>query len=563
LDKVRIRQSAQMLAAAREDFGLFCVAVHRGYQTAHLQEFCRTLMAMEAGKLDRLCAALPPRHGKTLTLSLYASWQMGRHPEQSVAIASYNEQIAQELGRSIQRTLKGAAHRAIFPECVLSTEVGSSENIETKAGGHVYSVSRNGTLTGRGCRIFIADDLLKDQAEAASPVVRSSIHEWYSRVVLTRLTSDGKIILCSTRWHEDDLQGRILRQEGEKWTALNFEAIAAANDPLGRSEGEALWPSRFDVKYLARRRAEMGSRAFVSLYQGAPAEATGNVFKRDEWRYYATLPPFKRIVLSVDTAFKTTSQADYSAPQIWAEAQSGYYLLAAHRARLAYPDLRRLLISFCEQWKPEVVLIEDAASGQSLLQELRETTALPLKPIKPDRDKISRAEAVTPLLEAGRVFLPESAPWLNDFLDELSSFPNGTHDDQVDACTQALNFLRGQNSVLGVLELMRGGWDGFVNLFRAESPRPNLGKQATFEVERQIRGLVATQPKSWTPPKVSECPECKSPLTAMISAIQAHCNQCKMDFFPAGPPKFGSPTRGDYLAGRVHARQFRFPGQMR
>jgi predicted phage terminase large subunit-like protein len=163
----------------------------------------------------------------------------------------------------------------------------------------------------------------------------------------------------------------------------------------------------------------------------------------------------KRTVLSLDSAFKTGQANDYSAMLVWGEAQAGFYLLPAWRGRVEFPELKHALMNFYEQWRPNHVLVEDAASGQSLLQELRVSTSLPLKPIKPDRDKVSRAQACTGVAEAGRVFLPQDAPWLNDYPDELSSFPSAAHDDQVDATTMALNFLRSRPSASGLRDYYR------------------------------------------------------------------------------------------------------------
>ena len=182
---------------------------------------------------------------------------------------------------------------------------------------------------------------------------------------------------------------------------------------------------------------------WASLYQQRPAAAEGAIFKRDQWRFYDQAPELKRVILSIDTAFKTGAENDFSVIAAWGEGATGYYLLSLWRDRVEFPLLKQTLVNIAAQWKPRVVLIEDAASGQSLIQELKNSTALPVKPVKVDRDKVSRAYAVTPLCEAGRVYLPQGAPWLADFLDEHSSFDKSVHDDQVDTTTQALNFFRG------------------------------------------------------------------------------------------------------------------------
>jgi len=188
----------------------------------------------------------------------------------------------------------------------------------------------------------------------------------------------------------------------------------------------------------------IGGRAWASLYQQRPAAAEGVIFKRDWWQFFS--PPLTvkldQIVQSWDTAFKKGTENDFSACTTWGVASDGYYLLHLWRERVEFPELKRVLASLAEEWKLNAILVEDKASGQSLIQELKNSTALPLIPVKVDTDKQTRAQAITPLIEAGKVFLPQSAPWVSDFVEEMACFPNGVHDDVVDATTQALNHLR-------------------------------------------------------------------------------------------------------------------------
>ena len=220
-------------------------------------------------------------------------------------------------------------------------------------------------------------------------------------------------------------------------------AVAEVDDEF-RKAGEALWPERFPSETLKVIRGAIGGTAWDSLYRLQPSASEGAVFKREWWRFFREQPACKRIVQSWDTAFKSGAENDFSVCTTWGVTQTGYYLLWVWRDRVEFPELKRRMSWLADQWKPSQILIEDRASGQSLIQELRHSTRLPIIPIKVDTDKLARAQSVTPLLEAGRVFLPESAPWLNDFIDELAAFPKGTHDDCVDSVTQALNYLRHQ-----------------------------------------------------------------------------------------------------------------------
>jgi predicted phage terminase large subunit-like protein len=186
----------------------------------------------------------------------------------------------------------------------------------------------------------------------------------------------------------------------------------------------------------------IGSSAWASLYQQRPSAAAGTVFKREWFPYFREQPRCKRIVHSWDTAFKAGAENDFSACTVWGVADNGYYLLFFWRGRLEFPELKKRMKWLDAQYPANQILVEDRGSGQSAIQELRCETALPIIAVKVDRDKISRAQAVTPLIEAGKVFLPESAPWVADYVDELAAFPTGVHDDAVDSTTQALNYLR-------------------------------------------------------------------------------------------------------------------------
>jgi predicted phage terminase large subunit-like protein len=219
-------------------------------------------------------------------------------------------------------------------------------------------------------------------------------------------------------------------------------ALAEQNEGW-RDEGDALWPERFPVETLARIREAVGSAAWLALYQQRPVSQQGNIFRRDWFRSYAGPIEFTRTIFSLDCAYKKGEMNDYSVIMILGETKNGFYLRHVTRERLEFPELQARAVGLAEVWKPHAVLIEDAASGQSLNQALKSETKLPILPVKPLGDKQARAHAVSPLVESGRVFLPTEAPWLNDLIDELAAFPAAPHDDQVDAFTQALGYMRG------------------------------------------------------------------------------------------------------------------------
>jgi len=438
----------EILGLASIDLGCYAVALFPGFEVAqHHQAIIEKLEAVERGEITRLMIFMPPRHGKSLlSTQLFPSWYLGRHPDRGIITASYAQDLADDFGRKVRNFLDEPLHRAIFPKCRLSDDSRSANRFATTAGGTYFSVGVGAAITGRGAHLLLIDDPIKGAEEARSETVRRSLKEWYASVARTRLQPGGAIIVVLTRWHEDDLAGWLLNEHGgEGWDVLCMPAIAETDEPF-RNAGEALWPSKFPVSELELIRRESGGAVWASLYQQRPAAADGAIFKRDQWRFYDQAPEMKRIILSLDTAFKTGAENDYSVIATWGEGQNGYYLLSLWRDRVEFPRLKQTVASIANQWKAYVMLIEDAASGQSLIQELKNSTVLPVTPVKVDRDKVSRATAVTPLLESGKVFLPSGAPWLSNFIDEHSNFPAGRHDDCVDTTTQALNFLRGSGT---------------------------------------------------------------------------------------------------------------------
>ena len=433
-----------LLRLARVDLACYAVAMSPKFELApHHRQIVELLEAVEPGDLDRVMICAPPRHGKSLlTSKIFPAFYLGRHPNRSIINATYGQELADDFGRCVRNMVSDPLHRAIFPEFRLADGSSSMRHFVTTAGGSYYAVGRGGALTGRGADLLILDDLIKNMEEARSELIRRATHEWYTSTARTRLQPAGAIVLISTRWHEDDLAGRLLRQQGgENWHVLSLPAIAEVDESFRRA-GEPLWPQTYSLEALEQTRREIGTADFASLYQQRPAAAEGSVFKREWWRYYRETPPLKRIVQSWDTAFKTGAENDFSACTTWGVADSGYYLLWFWRGKVEFPELKRRMKWLADEYKPNQILVEDRASGQSLIQELKYASALPIIPVKVGSDKRSRADPITGVIEAGKVFLPESAPWLNDFVDELAAFPNGVHDDAVDSTSQAINYLR-------------------------------------------------------------------------------------------------------------------------
>jgi len=410
------------------------VSPHLVWNAPHHELICRHLERVTSGELRRLMIFLPPQHGKSELVTVhYSAWTIERSPRKRVIVGSYSAQLAENFSRR--------ARSICASRTTLSDERSAVSDWETSRGGGLRAVGVGGGITGRGGDLIIIDDPVEGREEANSQTMRDRAWNWLTDDIATRQGPGAAIIVIMTRWHEDDLAGRILTSdEAKEWTVVSLPALAETNDPLGRLEGAALWPARYDEGELARRKAMLGS-SFQALYQQRPSALEGEIFKRTWWGHYREAPEFRLIVQSWDTAFKTGTTNDFSVCTTWGVAGNGFYLIDVWKRRVEFPELKAMVAALGEQYGPHAVLVEDKASGQSLIQELQRDTRLPILPIKVDSDKVSRAFAVTPTIEAGRVLLPEGAPWVADYVDTMAGFPRVAHDDDVDSTTQALNYL--------------------------------------------------------------------------------------------------------------------------
>ena len=401
-------------------------------QTAFIIEHIQQMLD---GKVDKLMIFMPPRHTKSETVTVrLPAYVLEHDPSQRCILGAYAQALASKFSRKTRRIVQSRMK--------LSKDRTAVDDWETEEGGGLRAVGVGAGVTGMGANWIFIDDPVKNREEANSKTYREKCWDWYTDDLYTRLEPGGKIVLIMTRWHEDDLAGRILASEdGPKWTVINLPALAEKDDPLGRKEGEALCPERYNEEALQNIRRVMGA-SFQALYQQRPSAEEGDIFKREWWQYYKEAPKLKWIIQSWDTAFKKGAENDYSVCHTWGVSDSGFYLLDRWKEKVEFPTLKRTVVSLANKWHPRAILIEDKASGQSLIQELKTNTTLPVLAIPVDSDKVTRAHAVTPSVEAGNCYLPEDAPWLQDFIDEFATFPNGSHDDEVDATTQFLNYVR-------------------------------------------------------------------------------------------------------------------------
>jgi predicted phage terminase large subunit-like protein len=441
--------------AARNSLIAFTILTHPNYKANwHHRLLAQYLQRVATGEIKRLIISMPPRHGKTELASLrFAPWYMGINPTHNIAQATYSSEFAEENAKKVRNLVDTRLYNEIF-DVGLAKDSKAIAKWQTTKGGYYYAVGVGGPLTGRGANLLLIDDPHKNRQEAESSVIRENIWNWFQSTAYTRLEGAGACILIMTRWHEDDLAGRLIRGD-EHWDVLSLPAIAEQDDSY-RKEGQALWPDKYDLDALANIKTAVGSREWISLYQQRPSAAEGQIFKREWWQYAQSIavPHDGKIIQSWDTAFKAKQENDFSVCTTWKFCKSRTYLLHRWKERVEYPELKRAAIQLANRFKPSEIDIEDKASGQSLAQELKRETSLPIKTIKVDRDKIARAYAVTPFIEAGNVFLIEDEPWVQDYVDNMASFPNGIHDDDVDSTTQALanHMYRGTTGFLDYYE---------------------------------------------------------------------------------------------------------------
>lgn len=425
-----------LIQMARQRFRCFVPIMDDSYRfSTHHVTLGKKLEQVASGDVRRLMVMMPPRHGKSQQTSrLFPPWFLGNHPDREVIFATYAQKLADKFGRYVRNTIASQRFQAIFPECRLAPDSSSVQAFSTTAGGNYVATGVGGALTGLGGDVVIIDDPHKNREEANSATMRQNVVEWFYSTLYTRLSPAASLVLVQTRWHMDDLAGHLLTTQPGQWEVLCLPAIS--------EEGEALWPERWPLEKLDEIKADIGGMEFAALYQQTPTPAGGGIVKREWLRFYTELPTVKRYSWSWDTAIKPGQENDYSVGQLWAECEDGYYLVNLWRAKVEYPELKRQVQLLYDKNRASEVIVEDKASGQQLVQDFRRGGTLPVIGVTPGRDmpktKGERLNLVSPLFEAGKVFLPKGQSWVSDYVEEIVSFPSAVHDDQVDATTQYL-----------------------------------------------------------------------------------------------------------------------------
>jgi predicted phage terminase large subunit-like protein len=410
----------------------------------HIDAICYHVQQMvigEAGK--RLNLNLPPRSLKSFIVSVaLPAWLLGRNPSTRIICASYSDELSTKFSRDCRALLETALYKRVFPSTKLNPKKASEGEFETTKRGFRLATSVGGTLTGRGGEVLIVDDPIKAN-DAESEVVRKAAIEWFRSTALSRLDDPARslVFIAMQRLHVDDLSG-ILIEQG--WPSLVLPAIAvdaadyevAEDEVYHRPAGELLQPERDIPEAIEEMKRNVGSRIFAAQYQQNPTPPDGNMIKAGWLGRYDQAPErssFQRVVLSCDPAGKAGANNDYTAITIVGVQKQALHVLHVSRGHWGVLQMRDQIVALAALWQVDLVLVEDTSSGMGLIQLLREQSRLDVIGRKPDADKETRMCRQQGRFEAGRILLPNEAPWLADFESELLAFPGGRYDDQVDA----------------------------------------------------------------------------------------------------------------------------------
>lgn len=434
---------------------------HSAFSDAVCAALDQFLLDVQAGKRPVLILGAPPQHGKSEIVSRkFPAYVAGRFPNMRIGGASYGDTLAGAMAQDVRRNIASDEHRRLFPPPAEKSRYDINRMGEfTLPGGtgSYIGVGVGAGLTGRPLDIAIVDDPIRNAQEALSPTTKEGIWNWYQSVLKTRLSECSGQIIMATRWAEDDLSGRVIQlHEGdERLTLLMFPAI---NEP-GESgynpqlpEG-ALVPALHSIEQLREFKAETSDYFWSAMYQQTPKALGGNVFKEAGLRYYLPkdLPSrFDKVVASLDATFKDTDGTDFVVFQVWGKLGANSYLLEQSRNRMSFTKTVAELVRI-KRDNPRIrqFYVEDKANGPAVIDALKGVVS-GLVPVEPDGSKLARAHAVTHVWEAGNVWLPhpdiaagvfKGAGGIKDFVAELTAFPAGANDDQVDSMTQALRQL--------------------------------------------------------------------------------------------------------------------------
>ena len=496
VEELEARQRAE---AAYNDLIEFCKQMQADYKVGkHHRILADMLMDIERGKeygldgedvegtgKDRICVNMPPRHGKSQLISIYfPAWFLGRNPDKKVLMVSHTTDLAVDFGRKVRNLISTPEYQAIFPTVQLASDSKSAGRWNTSAGGEYFACGVGSALAGRGAHLLLVDDPHNEQDIISGNLdVFDKAYEWFTFGARTRLMPGGRIAIVQTRWHLDDLTGRVVRdmaqnELADKYEVVEFPAIlevdAEVPDPVNRlltvhkKVEKPLWPEFFNLDALYRTKASMPVFQWNAQYQQQPTAEEAAMVKREWWKEWPNEEPpsCEYIIMTLDAAAEKNNRADFTALTTWGvffhEEENCYciILLNSIKKRLEFPELKELAMEQYEEWEPDAFIVEKKSSGTPLYQEMRRS-GLMVQEYTPHRgsgDKTARLNSVADIVRSGLVYVPQTR-WAEELVEEVAGFPFMSHDDLVDTT---------------IMPLMRFRQGGFISLPTDEAESESL-----------------------------------------------------------------------------------------
>ena len=464
---------------AYDDLIAFCQHMQSDYKVGkHHRILADMLMGIEQGDKDRICVNIPPRHGKSQLVSImFPAWYLGRNPGKKVMMVSHTTDLAVDFGRKVRNLIATDDYKAIFPTVSLAVDSKSAGRWNTSVGGEYYACGIGSSIAGRGADLLLIDDPHSEQDVINGNFdVFAKAYDWFTYGARTRLMPGGSVAIVQTRWHMDDLTGRVVvdmsqNDKADQYEIVEFPAILEVPRKKGSGYTEKpLWPEFFDLNALHRTKASMPTFQWNAQYQQEPTAEEASIVKREWWQSWGDeAPPLcEYIIMSLDAAAESHNRADFTALTTWGvflNEHTGAHniiLLNSIKKRLEFPELKELAMEEYSSWDPDAFIVEKKSSGTALYQEMRRM-GLPVQEYTPHRgsgDKLARLNSVSDIVSSGLVWVPTTR-WAEEVIEEIAGFPFMSHDDLVDST---------------IMALMRFRQGGFIRLPTDEPEEPRFFK---------------------------------------------------------------------------------------